>query len=449
MRMNFQKDKTGFVMLRSLFKKSEERNLDHLASVYEDKSLLLNEIEAVAGLHLTRANIEGKRILLKPNWVRHSVKSHDQVCLRTHDKFVLGSLEFILKLNPAFVVIGDAPIQGCKWESMISECFIDDVAKAAQRFKIPVEIKDFRRVTFDPSNNSLAKGKRPLDEYIIFDVADQSFLEPITPTGKNVFRVTQYNPDSFTDTHKPGMHKYCITKELFKADIVISLPKIKTHQKAGITGALKNIVGLNGDKDFLPHHRLGGAEMGGDCYPGGNYLRYWSELCQDAANRNQGNFRYWLWVKMSSILWRLSFPTKEHHLGAGWYGNDTTWRMVMDLNLILLFGKADGTLAESPQRMLYSLCDAIIGGQDDGPLNPQPFPLGFIGFSNDSSGADLSFATLMDMEIERIPLLRSARQLMYSHKLEINMDGKKVNISDLKKKALRAKMPPGWINYNK
>ena len=29
------------------------------------------------------------------------------------------------------------------------------------------------------------------------------------------------------------------------ADIVISLPKIKSHQKTGITGAIKNLVGIN------------------------------------------------------------------------------------------------------------------------------------------------------------------------------------------------------------
>ena len=84
----------------------------------------------------------------------------------------------------------------------------------------------------------------------------------------------EYDPDKFRYTHTKGMHKYCITKHLFDSDLVISLPKAKTHQKAGITAALKNIVGLNGDKDYLPHHRIGGTEVGGDAYPGKSYFRY-------------------------------------------------------------------------------------------------------------------------------------------------------------------------------
>ena len=32
-----------------------------------------------------------------------------------------------------------------------------------------------------------------------------------------------------------------------------SLPKLKTHKKAGITCALKNLIGINGNKEYLPH----------------------------------------------------------------------------------------------------------------------------------------------------------------------------------------------------
>ena len=52
------------------------------------------------------------------------------------------------------------------------------------------------------------------------------------------------------------------------ADVVVNVPKLKTHKKAGITGALKNLVGINGHKAFLPHHRKGGSLDGGDAYAG-------------------------------------------------------------------------------------------------------------------------------------------------------------------------------------
>ncbi len=69
-------------------------------------------------------------------------------------------------------------------------------------------------------------------------------------------------------------------------------------------------------------------------------------------------------------MWKLSFPKKVHYLVAGWYGNDTAWRMVIDLNKIAIYGKQDGTISKTPQLQPHSLCDEIIGGQGDWPLNP-------------------------------------------------------------------------------
>ena len=68
--------------------------------------------------------------------------------------------------------------------------------------------------------------------------------------------------------HAPGRHRYVIAREIIEADVVFSLPKLKTHERAGLTGALKNFVGINGHKDCLPHHRKGGSLAGGDCYEG-------------------------------------------------------------------------------------------------------------------------------------------------------------------------------------
>jgi len=251
------------------------------------------------------------------------------------------------------------------------------------------------------------------------------------------------------EAHKPGMHKYCITKELFDVDIVISMPKIKTHQKSGITGALKNLVGVNGDKDFLPHHRLGGTGFGGDCYPGKNYLRFWSELALDNANRNQGKLAYWFWLKTSSLLWKINRRTKVHHISAAWYGNDTTWRMVMDLNKIALFGREDGTLADEPQRTLFSLCDGIIGGQGNGPLIPEPLPLGIVCFSNNSAITDIGMAILMGLNFHKIPLLMAAFDLTEKNDLNLSFNDSPITFEGLTSHSINALPAPGWTDYLK
>jgi hypothetical protein len=245
------------------------------------------------------------------------------------------------------------------------------------------------------------------------------------------------------------MHKYCVTRHLFNADLVISLPKVKTHQKAGITAALKNIVGLNGDKDFLPHHRIGGTGRGGDCYPGNSVVRYLADLAFDEGNRNKGNLLFPFWRKMGALLWRLSFPSRYDDPGAGWYGNDTTWRMVMDLNKIVYFGTPDGRLAPSQQRELYSLSDGIIGGQGNGPLFPEPLPLGLVSFTNSSALHDVCMAQLMGMNVQKVPLLVAAREFMKSSDQRIQLNKTDVRMGDLTDYSVAAELPPGWVGYDR
>ena len=436
-----------FVNIQSLFTTRESRQLPALKKLYDDRKLLIDNISKVAGANLNEASIRDKKILLKPNWVRHSKITEDEFCLRTHDSFLLAALEFVLQFLPKEVVIGDAPVQGCKWDKMLSSDFLKQVGALQAQYHIPIIIKDFRRVAFDDKTNNVDGERKPLEEYLIFDVGSKSYLEPISTGKKNKFRVTVYNPDRFLESHTAGMHKYCITRQLFESDVVISLPKVKTHQKAGITAALKNIVGLNGDKDFLPHHRLGGTDMGGDCYPGGNLFRYWSEMCQDNANRNKGKQSYWFWLRLSSLLWKISFPKKVHDLAAGWFGNDTTWRMVLDLNTIVHFGKPDCTIADTPQRTFFSLCDGIVGGEGNGPLDPEPLNLGVISFTNDSAWNDICMAHLMGMDVDCVPLLVNAKKFIPDSKPDIHFNGKPVEPQTLKKYAVHAVMPPGWLDY--
>ncbi len=127
-----------------------------------------------------------------------------------------------------------------------------------------------------------------------------------------------------------------------------------------ITGALKNLVGINGNKDYLPHHRRGGTGFGGDCYPGRNWFKMSGEMLLDAANSVSGipNLILRQAARVTCGLARLAGA--DGNVDGSWYGNDTVWRMCLDLNRILCYGRADGTLAEQPQRQVLALTDAII-----------------------------------------------------------------------------------------
>jgi uncharacterized protein (DUF362 family) len=447
--MKILKTMDAFVNIRTVYNTPNQRSIAYLSEIYRDYENLIKIIREITKDYLTSEKINGKKVLLKPNWVLHNNTKNDELCLRTHENFVLAALEIILEKHPSQIILGDAPVQGCNWNKMITPNFTGEIEKLSKKYGIEILIKDFRRVSYDQSTNQLIKDRNSLENYILFDVGEKSYLEAICDDNRNLFRVTNYNPDRLAETHRKGVHKYCIIKDLFDSDVVITLPKIKTHQKAGLTNALKILVGINGDKDFLPHHRKGGTDSGGDCYPGKNLLRNLSEKILDHANHHIGEKSYKTLLHLSAAIWKISLPKSEHNTAAAWYGNDTTWRMVLDINTIALYGKKNGTLSGTPQREMFSLCDGIIGGQGDGPLHPIPLALGIVAFSNNAALMDLAAGHLMEMKVTKIPLLMNALKWIENIPCQILFNNEKVTIEELARHSIKAEMPPGWINYDK
>jgi hypothetical protein len=91
-----------------------------------------------------------------------------------------------------------------------------------------------------------------------------------------------------------------------------------------------------------------------------------------------------------------------------WYGNDTVWRMVLDLNRLVIYGLRDGTICDSPQRSIYTLTDGILAGEHNGPLAPEPLPLGVVTFGRNSCAMDLVHAGLLHFDWMKIPLVRES-----------------------------------------
>lgn len=133
-------------------------------------------------------------------------------------------------------------------------------------------------------------------------------------------------------------------------------------------------------------------------------------------------------------------------MAAGWYGNDTAWRMVMDLNKVAIYGRKDGTISQTPQRELYSLCDGIVGGQGDGPLNPLPLPLGVICFTNNSSMTDICMGTLMGFDIQQIALLKAAELSIIHDNISLNLNGQEATLNEITNLSIQTLPPPGWVD---
>lgn len=357
----------------------------------------------------------GMTVLVKPNWVLHrNQAAHTEAdrglaCLVTHPEFIAAAVSEVLKARPARVILADAPIQSCDFGALVTEPFRQRISEAAAAAGAVAEFVDLRRTVLPlgtPSKAVLTE-QRDHSSYLLFDLGADSLLEPISsPAGR--FRVTTYDPRKLAQTHRPGRHQYLLCREAFEADLVLSLPKLKLHRKAGLTAALKNLVGFNGNKDYLPHHRQGAAGDGGDCYPKRSLSKRLVEAMLDAANRRLGtaSYRFWSYFAFKSLA-RVA-REEEGSLEGGWHGNDTCWRMVLDLNRILVYGRPDASMADTPQRQLWSLTDAIVCGEGEGPLAPSPLAVGAVTFSGSAPAADAVHAGLLKLNRHRIPLIENS-----------------------------------------
>ncbi len=439
---------SNFVDIETLYNVQTDRNLDYLSRVYSEKSRMRSVIHRMITNHFVVADMAGKKVLLKPNWVRHELLESDFLCLRTNDNLLLCILEEVLMMSPSKVLMADAPVQGCVWDRMITNEFLGQVMALSDKYSVPVSVKDFRRTVTDIESNTVSRDLHPMSDYLLFDLGEESFLESIT-TADNRFRVTCYDPDRMAEVHHKGVHQYCIAKDVFEYDVIITIPKLKTHRMAGMTNALKLLVGINGDKDYLPHHRIGSIKEGGDNYKDKSFLRTMSNRFIDASNRRRGTTLSKIFSIIGSKLWQYSCPDAATMMNAGWYGNDTIWRTVMDINRIALFGDKTGYLHKEQQRQLFIIMDGIIGGQGDGPLHPLPAALGVVACSDNPYLMDVAAGHLYHLDIANIPLLREAKKTIDNSFYTISANSREIRLEDVRDFGIDIIMSPGWREYNK
>jgi uncharacterized protein (DUF362 family) len=387
----------------------------------------------------------GARVLIKPNWVlHHNQGSGGMDPMITHGSVVKAVVQAALQTDAAEVLVGDAPIQTCDFPALLKTSGLDswsnELVKADARFR---GLKDFRRTKANYVNGVRVAEENvlPEDDFVLFDLGADSLLEPITDE-KDDFRVTCYDPRLMAKTHGRGRHRYLVARDVMTADVVINLPKLKTHKKAGITCALKNLIGINGNKEYLPHHRIGGTNLGGDCYPGDSKVKRMLEYAADQQNLSDGGAKARVWGGVATQLNRvLNLLGDELGIEGSWSGNDTIWRTGLDLNRVMLYGDVAGAMQSSPQRRVVHLADAIVAGQGDGPLSPQPLPLGLLFAGNNPAVVDWYGARLLGYDPELLPIVREAFGA-FKWPIATSRPGDKLNV----KKLLPVIYPSGWRN---
>ncbi len=355
----------------------------------------------------------GGRVTVKPNMVRHWNENKDDSwqTVVTHWAVVRPLVDYaLLAVGPGgHVTVGDAPHWDCNMN--ILERLIDIPAFRKhydQTAPGHVDFIDFRPEYFAASGVSKCQ-PRPLpgdpEGYTLVDLKNNSmFADPCL--NPKLFYGVGYDNRATVRAHSHGRHQYRIAGSALDCDLFINVPKLKTHHLLGITTAMKNLVGINGDKNYLPHFRIGFTNKGGDQYPRRTLnllLRYW-------INRHAMPIlaRSYLLTKIWGRLLGLfhMMGGKNPYAGGGWIGNDTVWRMTLDLNRILLYARKDGTLdPDQKARQYLTVVDGIVAGEGEGPMNVQSRRAGVLLGAGNPLACDLTALRIMGFDPQRAKLI--------------------------------------------
>lgn len=356
----------------------------------------------------------GDTVALKPNLIRESHASRDEwEQVITHGSVVRAVLDFVFIAlqGRGRVIVADGPQTDSDFDAVRRRTGLDHVAGYITRHGLPVELLDLRRDRWFQDGEIIARRESlPGDPagYATIDLGGQSAFASHALSG--AFYGADYDAVETAAFHEGGRHAYVLCRSVLDADVVINLPKMKTHKKTGVTLSLKNLVGINGYRNCLPHYTLGTPREGGDEFP-----------FTDIAHRLQGRairaFKQRLvaqggtggrWARAIKRVGRGVFGATDQVIRSGnWHGNDTAWRMVLDLNRAFFHFDVSGARRARPVKYM-TLVDGILGGDGNGPSSPDAVRSGLVVAGANPVAVDTVCAALMGLDYRRIALLREA-----------------------------------------
>lgn len=344
----------------------------------------------------------GMRVLLKPNLVMHSNRTGNGTdCLYTHPSVIAAAIDYVVIAlkGTGKIVLADAPMQSCDFGALVEASGLNAMVEWYRSQGVDIELIDMRGLVSSYSAGNLEQTFVEEATGKVIDLGNDSCFAGLSKERIDGLRITNYNPDELKKHHTLCKHEYYVSSSLLDADVVVNLPKAKTHRKAGVTGALKNMVGINVRKEYLPHHSNGSKTDGFDEYKKTSALRRVSDSATDAKNRMLNHDAAFLQKGLSFVARGAGFLGKhmngDYYDEGSWFGNDTIWRTVLDLNKIVFFADKQGVMRKTPQRRMVVLCDMVTIGQGEGPLLPEPGDWRMLAFSDDPCAHDVAMARLM------------------------------------------------------
>lgn len=390
------------------------------AASYADAAAVAAQVRAaLAALGLPGDFIRpGDRAVLKPNWV----KEHDErrpgpdawEHVVTHPAVIEAVIRWVAPrlAGRGSITICDAPQTDSSFARIREYCRLDEMMTRCRADFPGLEITllDLRPEEWHAVDGvTVSKTPLPGDPLGSTHVRLNEGSEFVGFAGLGRLYGASYDMAETNARHAGTTHEYLLCRTPMEADVFINLPKLKTHKKVGLTCALKNLVGINANKNWLPHHTEGTPAQGGDQFPADTAKARLEHSWMGAAKR---------FLKRRPALARLFVPLKQagrlvfgdtHQVvrSGNWHGNDTCWRMVLDLNKAFFCHDGAGRPRAAPRRHL-AVVDGLVGGEGNGPMAPDPKPAGVILAGTHPLAVDCAAAALMGFDWRKLRMLAGA-----------------------------------------
>lgn len=353
----------------------------------------------------------GQKVVIKPNWVREGQIDRPQEWehIITHPVLVEAVAELVVEKlqGKGSLKVMDSPMSNSSFNKAVERGNIREKLLRLNDSGVKVEVLDLRQVR-DYMKGDILVSSKPLEGdpagFVAIDLHQDSLFSD--KKNKQYFGA-DYDVKQLRTLHNEQNNIYHVSKSALEADVFINLPKLKTHRLAGMTGALKNLVGITVMKNSIPHYTIGTPENGGDDYKEKNRKSQFEIGMLDIMRK--------IWKKKNPFINSLFIPLKRLYAaiadrndkqsirGGIWYGNDTVWRAVLDLNRILRYADKNGVMQLTQQREYLVIMDAIYAGENYGPLKADKKVCNTILVGNNPVAVDTVACSIMGYDYKKVP----------------------------------------------
>lgn len=415
----------------------------------------------------------GEKVVINPNFVlSYHPLGKDLFSIITHPSIIRAIIDYVyIALNgEGEIIVADAPQMDCSWSELMNAIRIDTIQEFYQKeFNFDIQCLDLRNFELiDNRKKAYYENRRKLPGDPLGDI--------IINLGKNSefyglpsenYYGADLNREETIKHHQGETQEYCLSKTILTADTIIFVPKMKVHKKVGVTLNIKGLVGINTNKNYLIHYRVGTPDEGGDQLPA-NRPKYDSMMIKIqrflydkalAKMSKTGDLIYKIALFGYNTFIKPFKKVSEDTItvdSGNWYGNDSAWRMADDLAKIIFFADLDGNLHQTKIRKMFCIIDGIIGGENVGPLLPDENYSGTLVIGSNPFAVDIIATRLMGFDYKKIKQFSILENKKWdfgirSHKdIEIHFNNEIISgeqfFNSLGKNKIFAYKPhPGWI----